>query len=663
VIITSKFGGVCKVCSCAIKVGDRIEWTRGSKLVAHARCSDEGKAEQAAIAESRRTDVEAPADFSVPVPDGLSYLPYQRAGISYALAPQRSGTLIADEMGLGKTIQAIGVINGDESIRHVLVICPASLRLNWAREFKKWLTRAATIVVAGLGRGGGPLIAATGGDIRIRIVNYNGLAKRLRELVSPSLNAPETPWDLVIVDEAHYCKNDRAQRTQHVLTIGRNAKRRVALTGTPICNRPKELFPLLRLVAPAVWDPAGKDRRTGKEYPEGSGRGRFRFERRYCAAYFDGKRWDAGGATNLEELQDKLRATCMIRRLKADVLTELPPKRRQIIELEGGDDAVDEERRLWSRHEGELERLREDVELARAAESEDDYTAAVNRLRSGTGLAFTEIAKVRRETAMAKVEQVIEHVREVFEGGTEKLVLFAHHKDLIAKLAKDLAEFGVVTLTGDTPMLDRQAAVDRFQQDASCRLFIGSITAAGVGLTLTAASHVIFAELDWVPGNVTQAEDRCHRIGQRNSVLVQHLVLAGSLDAQMARTLVAKQEIADSALDKERAAIAAEPALPTAERAATEGKRAELDKVAAELTPAQIAAIHEALRMLARRCNGAATEDGSGFAKIDVRIGHSLAQSARLTPRQAALGQRLVRKYRRQLGELVEACGLESQAA
>jgi SWI/SNF-related matrix-associated actin-dependent regulator 1 of chromatin subfamily A len=651
-IITSKYSGLCTACGVAYQAGDRVNWARGVKGTQHAACTEEGKKEALAIAESRRTDVEVPADFTVPSPDGLAYLPYQRAGIAYALS--RTGTLIADEMGLGKTIQAIGVINGDETIRHVLIVCPASLRLNWAKELKKWLTRPATIIVAGAGKGGGPLVAATGGDIRIRIVNYDLLGKRMRELAG-------VVFDLLILDEAHYCKNGKAKRTKSVLLLSQTPKRKLALTGTPIANRPRELFPLLQIVAPETWDPAGTDKKNGKPYPAGSGKGYFRFARRFCSAFFDGHRWDTTGASNLPELQDRLRASCMIRRLKADVLKELPAKRRQIVELEGGEDVVGEELRLWSRHEGELERLREDVELARAGD-EDEYTRAVRLLQDGTRMAFTEIAKARHATAIAKADQVIEHVREVLESGTEKLVLFAHHKDLVAKLAAELAAFRPVLLTGDTGMHERQAAVERFQADASCKLFIGSITAAGVGLTLTAASHVIFAELDWVPGNVTQAEDRCHRIGQLNSVLVQHLVLAGSLDAQMARVLVAKQEVADSALDNEREAIAAEPVLPTAERAGTEGKAAELAAVAEKLTPEQIAAIHQALRMLAGLCDGAAVLDGSGFARIDVRIGHSLAAARKLSPRQAALGQRLVRKYRRQLGDLVEACGVELEA-
>lgn len=641
-LLSSKYPGKCLTCGDPIAVGDRVSWTKGVKGVKHAACSDEGKEVAAAVATSRATES---TDCDAPAPAGLSYLPYQRAGIAYALA--RRGTLIADEMGLGKTIQAIGVINGDETVRRVIIVCPASLRLNWKRELERWAVRPLTI---GIANGKLP-------ETDVVIVNYDVLKKHREALAAVA-------WDLAIVDEAHYCKNSKAQRTQHTQAVCALARRRVLLTGTPIANRPVELFPLLQIADPEAWDPAGK--RKGVEQPAGSGCGFFRFAKRYCNAHQTsaGNRmvWDFSGASNLPELQERLRATCMIRRLKSEVLTDLPAKRRQVIELAGGEEAVDEERSAWARHEEALEGLRVQVELSRADEDPASYAAAVDRLRAGSQLAFTEIARARHATALAKVDAALEHVENALESSA-KVVLFAHHKDLIAKLSAGLAQFSPVVLTGDTEMADRQAAVDRFQTDPACRVFLGSITAAGVGLTLTAAAHVVFAELDWVPGNVSQAEDRCHRIGQRSSVLVQHLVLSGSLDARMARILVAKQDVADRALDRLAPEASNEPVIPAGETAATEGRRAALEAAAAKLTPLNILAIHDALQRLAGLCDGASTEDGMGFAKIDVRIGHSLARAARLTPKQAALGQRLVRKYRRQLGAgTLDACGLAETA-
>lgn len=574
---------------------------------------------------SRATD----ANVDLPCPDGLAYLGYQRAGIVFG---RDRDALIGDEMGLGKTIQAVGIINADPSIRSVLVIAPKSLTTNWQREMRRWLVRSTHI----------SRIAQAPADDVIVVVSYEEAKKYVSVLTAA--------WDLLVVDEAHWIKSGKAQRTKVVHQIARGCRRRALLTGTPIANKPIELFSLLQVVDPDTWDPAGRKRDAGGlmvPMPAGSGCGFFKFAKRYCGAEQGRFGWDFSGASNLPELQERLRTTCMVRRLKADVLVDLPAKRRQIVELQpdGASMAVEAENRAWRAHEEEIEEARAQVELAKA-DSDSAYDQAVEKLKSKTGAAFTEISILRHATAVAKVPHVIEHAKLALEDGDAKLVVMAHHHDVIDGIAAGLKEFGVVKLTGRDDIADRQRSVDRFQKDPSCRVFIGGIMAAGVGITLTAAAHVVFAELDWVPGNVTQAEDRCHRIGQTESVLVQHLVFDGSLDARMAQVLVAKQKIADASLDKMPDRT---PAIP-GEAPATSGKRAELDEIAKKLTTETIEQIHQALRLLAGMCDGASSLDGSGFSKIDVRIGHELAGRPRLSPRQAALGWKLARKYRRQVG-------------
>jgi len=265
-------------------------------------------------------------------------------------------------------------------------------------------------------------------------------------------------------------------------------------------------------------------------------------------------------------------------------------------------------------------------------------------------VAFSEMSKIRHDTAVAKIPYVIEHLRTAMENG--KVVCFAHHHDVIEALKTEFGD-AAVTLYGATEMSARQAAVDRFQSDEDILLFIGGIKAAGVGIGLFAASHVVFAELDWVPGNVTQCEDRCHRIGQQNMVMVDHLVFEGSIDARMARTLVEKQEVIADALDTiTEAPEPIVPATPGRERAATESaSRAKITAEAAKLTDEDIERIHAGLRTLAAMDQDRARElNGMGFSRIDCEIGHSLAASTALSARQAALGAKLVHKYRRQLG-------------
>lgn len=525
---------------------------------------------------------------------------------------------------MGKTIQAVGIINCDPTIKRILVVCPASLRLNWRRELRKWLVISRQIRIVDDGK------TWPSDTADIVIINYDLASKHAAALRA-------TEWDLVIIDEAHYLKSPDAKRT--VAILGRKqskkheavapipARRKVFLTGTPIPNRPVEGW----------W--AAEQLGVMTNF--------FAFAKRYCAAVQNRWGWDFTGASNLAELQEKLRANGMIRRLKADVLKELPAKRRCVIELpaNGAAKVVKAEADAWADHEATIDALRVAVELAKASEDPNDYREAVLRLNKATQVAFTDMSKRRHDTAVAKVPYVIEHLRGIIEQG-RKVVCFAHHKDVVDAI---MAEFtDAVKVTGDVSMADRQAAVDRFQNDPTCLLFVGNIQAAGVGLTLTASSHVVFAELDWVPGNVTQAEDRCHRIGQADSVLIEHLVLEGSMDARMATTLIAKQSVLTAALDE----LPEQPvAAPVRERGCTEEvSRKQIVKEAAELSPEAIAEIHGKLQRLAGVCDGARELDGAGFNRFDSAIGKSLAMAYTLTQKQAALGARLVAKYRRQLG-------------
>jgi len=574
-----------------------------------------------AVEQSRATD----AVVDIQAPAGQEYMPFQRAGIAWGLS--HHAALIGDEMGLGKTIQAIGVINGDQTIERVLVICPATLKLNWKNELEKWLVRPLTVGIANSNNW-----PAT----KVVVVNYDVIDKM-------RLFIDREQWDLLLVDEAHYLKNPKAKRTRAVVggdaqprkgvaaQPGITARRKLFLTGTPIENRPVELWPLLHYLDPQRWCNF------------------FQFAIRYCDAHQDRYGWTFSGSSNLAELQTALRETIMVRRLKSAVLTELPAKRRQIVEIDanGAGQAVKRETAAWTAHEDEVLGARAAVELAKADNDDDSYRAAVARLRDTISVAFTAMAHMRHETAIAKIPAVIEHLRDAIEEG--KVVVFAHHIDVLDAI---VAAFPgqAVKVDGSVSLDSRQRAVDRFQGDPAVRLFVGQLRAAGVGITLTAASHVVFAELDWVPGTITQAEDRVHRIGQAESVLIQHLVFGGSLDARMARVLVEKQNVIDRALDAEATDLNTEPLVPILQNGEPSESRDQIARLAARMTPDAVAAIHRGLRILAGMdADHASVLNGVGFARIDVQIGHSLAEQSQLTAKQAALGMRLIRKYRRQL--------------
>jgi SWI/SNF-related matrix-associated actin-dependent regulator 1 of chromatin subfamily A len=479
----------------------------------------------------------ADSDVKLPVPAGHEYRPFQRAGIAAAL--ERQHVLFADEMGLGKTVEALGVINSDESIRAVLIICPATLKVMWAEMLQEWCIRPVYVAI-GSSRTPGSMAGRYGqrdqAQIFALILNYDIVAY-WREYLQKARGL----WDLLICDEAHYLKTPDSKRTiavcgsERKVAQGILARRRLMLTGTPILNRPIELWSLLHYLDPQTWP---------KFWP---------FVQRYCGAYQDAYGWHFDGASNLEELNRKLRGSVMIRRMKADVLTELPAKQRMIIPIaaNGAAPMLLEEREKFTAYENTIKRLEVERQAARLnrAQNELAYQDAVKALKEGWSIALENMSRVRHELALMKVPHVVEHVKGLLEGGADKVIVWAHHNDVTDTLAAALAEYFPLQIDGRTPTNRRQAIADMFQNEPERRVFLGGIHSAGEGLTLTAAHIAVFAEIDWTPAKLSQAEDRCHRIGQKDSVLVQHLLFDGSLDARMAKRIIKKQAVIDKAVN------------------------------------------------------------------------------------------------------------------
>ncbi|URK88580.1 DEAD/DEAH box helicase [Rhizobium sp. RCAM05350] len=261
------------------------------------------------------------------------------------------------------------------------------------------------------------------------------------------------------------------------------------------------------------------------------------------------------GASNLSELQEKLRSSVMVRRLKADVLTELPAKRRQVVTVDPEESvelrkAIREEEKALKEQEKAEAAARAAVARAEKAIDKAAYDAAVKSLSAVQLSNLAVIAELRQRTALAKAPFVIDAVTEILGAVPDAILLFAHHKEVVARLADGIRAAGnePAIITGDTSMEERQQAQDDIQHGRK-RVFIGSIQACGVAITLTAASTVVFAEMDWTPGRMVQAEDRAHRIGQQNAVLVQYHVVDGSIDAQMLQKSWSKAFDAAQALD------------------------------------------------------------------------------------------------------------------
>ena len=514
------------------------------------RCAD-GPADRCA---------DGPADgWSLLAPKGLEYLDYQKAGIEAILS--RKHTLLADEMGLGKTIIVLGAINalhlapgsvanepGGQANR-VVVVCPASLKTVWEDEANKWLIPDFKIGVVNKP----DAFDLDDGKKQpwMLILNYERL---LSPGVWETLNGQNI--DLLVLDEAHYVKNPDAQRTRCILG-GKKTKRFpkvvrglfeqshrvVALTGTPIKNRTKELQPLAGAMAPETFGnffqfahrfcDAKKEKIWTKEWDE---------EIRQKVAK-QNTVWSFDGHSNLDQLQRELRQTIMIRRLKKDVLKDLPPKRRQLIRLPVPNAEVSD---LIKQELGECQRLHDP-----AKSFEENVTTLQENIIGGA----SKLAKIRHQLGMLKVPQVAEHVKMLLEND-EKILLFAHHRAVVEELFKTLGKQSTFVY-GGMPMAERKKRMEAFQENDKTRVFIGSIKATGEGLTLTAAGIVLFAEGSWVPGDLTQAEDRVHRKGLKETLktaflLIQHLVYDNSADAKVLKVAMKKQAVAEQALDTPR---------------------------------------------------------------------------------------------------------------
>lgn len=575
------------------------------------------------------------------------------------------GMILADEMGLGKTPMSVGVANASPFIRQVLIVCPASLKLNWRKEWLRWDVKNLSVGVVQPGKKNFPATDVV-------ILNYDVLKKYREEIRA-------VQWHLAVFDEAHFLKESKTGRTKEVMGMKKTkrvekedgtieeqgafspipADRYMFLTGTPIVNRPKELFPILQMID-----------------PDGLGKNFMTYALRYCGAFKTRFGWDFSGASNLDELQEVLRSRFMVRRLKKDVLKELPAKRRQVLVLEskGLEDILEKEKQTYDEYKDSI--------------ADGDFKTP----------AFQQMSEVRKAVAVAKIPFIVEHVQEALEE-IDKIFVAVHHYEVVDAL---VSAFGssAVHIDGRSKNEDRQAAVDRFQTDPTCKVFIGTIRAAGVGITLTASSTVIFGELDWTPGNVSQCEDRLHRIGQRDTVFVRHLVLEGSLDERMAQIIIDKQEVIDRALDTLPAQIKApefkvvdiiqppppthipgtiptrimssaeirkiwpdtkqpDPEFGSLPQSFTDPIRPETvhDIVTStrtrEFTDEQEQAVLRGLRMLAASCDGAQDQDGCGFNKRDTNFGKILAGKTSLTDKMFKIGQKMIRLYHRQLPQEV----------
>nr|XP_042698973.1 SWI/SNF-related matrix-associated actin-dependent regulator of chromatin subfamily A-like protein 1 isoform X6 [Chrysemys picta bellii] len=406
----------------------------------------------------------------------MSLMPFQREGVNFAIS-REGRLLLADDMGLGKTIQAICIAAYYRKEWPLLVVTPSSVRFTWAEAFHRWLPslspESTNVILTGKDNLSAKLI---------NIISFDLLSKMDKQL--------KDTFQVVIIDESHFLKNTKTARCQAAMPLLKAAKRAILLSGTPAMSRPAELYTQIVAVRPTF-------------FPQFHS-----FGLRYCDAKKMPWGWDYSRSSNLGELKLLLEESVMIRRLKSDVLSQLPAKQRKMVVVapEG----------MNAKTKAEL--------AATAKEMSKGYKSKQQEKEA--------LLLFYNRTAEAKIRSVIEYILELLESGRDKFLVFAHHKIVLNAISKALENkhVGYIRIDGSTSSAERQSLCQKFQFSEKHSVAVLSLTAANTGLTLSSADLVVFAELFWNPGVLIQAEDRAHRIGQTSSVNVHYLVAKGTAD-------------------------------------------------------------------------------------------------------------------------------------
>lgn len=503
----------------------------------HFEFTDEARQAIVNVLEEQKNNLHASkaadSDFQVKGLGGTPY-PFQRAGAEFLVNNPKC--FLADEMGLGKTVQSLMAIRA-VGAKCSIIICPASLKLNWAREAKKWLGVDARVL-----EGRKDVLE---GKFEVLVVNYD-----IYHYYIPQLRALEP--DVIIFDEAHRIKNRSAKRSQAAMDLvnghEKKGNRRLAgqrkipyvwfLTGTPVLNRPNELLHPLSIID--ALDNFG---------------GFWSFARRYIGVRETRFGMDFSGAQNLPELNEKLRSFGLfIRRTKTQVLPELPAKQWAVIPVSLTNEKEYRKAEqnivnfIGERAEKEAALLEEIKSLPKSErekairEYRGSKEAATERARQ-----LTEIEALKQLAARGKIKPAVDWIDDFLETG-EKLVVFAYHREITEHLAN---HYNCPFVIGGMTSEKRQEAVDSFQNNPDVKLIICNIVAAGEGLTLTAASNELFLEFAWTPAAMDQASDRCHRIGQKDNVTAWQMIGENTIDEKIVSLIEKKRQVVNAVTEGE----------------------------------------------------------------------------------------------------------------
>lgn len=453
------------------------------------------------------------ADLDLPTMHG-ELLPYQKAGVLYAAQAKRC--FIADDMGLGKTIQAMAALEHVDAYPAV-VVCPPGLVLNWRDEFNKWLPHRRIGTVANRSEFPDREL------FDVIVVGYSNIDHWGKMLLK---------FKSYVFDESHYAKTPTAKRTKSAIKMARSADKDglvLCLTGTPITNRPAEFGPQLDIL--------GQLNKFG---------GLWGFYRRYCGAFRDRfGQWHIDGASNLDELNETLRSTCYIRRTKDQVLTDLPAVRHSKIIVSGSKAGMIEYEQARKDIIEYITRRAKEVALEMGTSI---WNAAVHaKIRAEANEHLVRISVLRRLAAKAKMESVFEWIDGKIASG-DKVVVAAHHREIVDAIASHYCE---LKIQGGMAVEAVQEAKLKFQTGTidEAPVIVLSMQAGKTGHTLTAAQDVLFVELPWTPADVDQTYSRCHRIGQKGSVMATYMIASGTIDEDIFALIESKRSVVNAATE------------------------------------------------------------------------------------------------------------------
>jgi SWI/SNF-related matrix-associated actin-dependent regulator 1 of chromatin subfamily A len=434
---------------------------------------------------------------------------YQKEGVwaMERFLREGGGALLADDMGLGKTLQSLWLLKRQKvgTMFPAVVVTPASVKYGWEHAALSHIGVKATVLE---GRKTptsvwGPRVCPD-----IMIINPDILLNWATYLIKLNVQT-------VIMDECQYFTNPKSKRTKAMFRLARVVPNRIALSGTPLTNRPAELWPVLHMLRPDIFNSF------------------LSFAEHHCDPRRRPWGWEFKGATNIGELHETLKSTCMIRRRKEDVLKDLPPKVRQVIPIEIKD--------MKEYNDAQYDFLRW---------LKDNYGQSTSK-RAKKAAAVTKIGYLLRLSAKLKARDTVGWInRFLEENPEEKLVVFANHRKMISLLQRRIAAKHVA-IDGSVSKRDRHVAKETFIRKRDVRVLIGNMKAMGTGVDglQEVCNNACFTELWWRPGDHVQAEDRVYRIGTTKTAWIRYFVAGGTIEESLCQIIRDKQSVIHSVLD------------------------------------------------------------------------------------------------------------------